>query len=436
MSGAAAAVDTAFERIDADRRAGIWITLADRGVAMAAAQAIDRAAASGRALPLAGVTLAVKDNIDVAGLPTTAGCPAFAYVPERDAGVVRRLTSAGAVVVGKTNLDQFATGLVGVRSPYGVCPNAHWPGLIAGGSSSGSAVAVAAGLVDVALGTDTAGSGRVPAACNGIVGLKPTRGRIGASGVVPACRSLDCVSIFARSVELADRVASIAEGADTDDPWSRAPSPRRTSSARPARIGVPAVDSLDFDGDDTARDCFRRSLAAIVDTGLVTVDVDIAHFVAAGRLLYDGSFVAERYEAVGAFVEDHVDDVDPVVGAIITAAGRLPAWRVFRDRTELTRLAAATATVWATVDAIVMPTVPRVPTVDEVLADPYRVNAMLGTYTNFVNLLDLAAITFPCGDAMPSRPSPSVSLIGPAWSDDCLVTIASRLDTHAIRRSR
>ena len=220
---AAAAVARAFDRIAADGRDGIWITLAERRRADAAAAAVDERVAAGATLPLAGTTLAVKDNIDVGGLPTTAGCPAYSYVPDVDAAAVAALVAAGAVVVGKTNLDQFATGLVGVRSPYGACPNAHWPGLVAGGSSSGSAVAVASGLVDLALGTDTAGSGRVPAACNGIVGLKPTRGRIATTGVVPACRSLDCVSVFARTVELAALAAELATGPDLRDPWSRSP---------------------------------------------------------------------------------------------------------------------------------------------------------------------------------------------------------------------
>ena len=424
---AVAAAEMAFARIDADGRDGIWITLAEREATIARAAAIDEAVATGRQLPLVGRTLAVKDNIDVAGLPTTAGCPAYAYAPTQDAAVVARLTSAGAVIVGKTNLDQFATGLVGVRSPYGVCPNAHWPDLIAGGSSSGSAVAVAAGLVDIALGTDTAGSGRVPAACNGIVGLKPTRGRISATGVVPACRSLDCVSVFARSVALADLAVTIAAGTDPDDPWSRSGPHAAVDAPMLPVLGAPDVDALDFDGDAAGAQRYRACLDTIAAAGIGVVEIDIEPFVAAGRLLYGGSFVAERYEAVGRFVDEHRDDVNPVVGSIIAAGGTLPAWKVFRDRTELARLSALAAGVLAGVDAIVLPSVPRVPTVDEVRASPLDVNAMLGTYTNFVNLLDLAALTLPIGPAERGRPPASVTLIGPAWSDDVLVTIARRL---------
>ena len=428
------AVAAAFDRIARDGRDGIWITMVDRAAAMEAAVVVDRRVRNGDDLPLAGATLAVKDNIDVAGLPTTAGCPAYAYVPERDATAVARLRGAGAIVVGKTNLDQFATGLVGVRSPYGICPNAHWPGLVAGGSSSGSAVAVAAGLVDLALGTDTAGSGRVPAACNGIVGLKPTRGRIGMSGVVPACRSLDCVSIFADSVDAAARAARVAARPDPDDPWSRSASPDGSASTS-GRLGVPAASGLTFDGDPTGAAAFARTLDAASDRGFELVEIALEPFLETGALLYGGSFVAERYQAVGPFVDDHRGDVDPIVGSIIAGARELPAWTVFRDRTELARLGRVTGRVWDDVDAIVVPSVPRVPTVAEVLAEPYAVNAMLGTYTNFVNLLDLAALTVPVGPAGPDHPPVSITLIGPAWSDERLVTIGAQLGTPASRRT-
>ena len=414
------AVTESFGRIAADGRDGIWITLVERETALGAAQRVDELRSSGAHLPLAGSTLAVKDNIDVAGLPTTAGCPAYSYNPSADAPAVAALTAAGAVVIGKTNLDQFATGLVGVRSPYGITPNAHWDGLISGGSSSGSAVAVATGMVDVALGTDTAGSGRVPAACNAIVGVKPTRGRISTRGVVPACRSLDCVSVFARSVDAAAAAVDLASGHDPADPWSRV-AQMAQQPGRPLRVGVPVGSA--FDGVE------------LVAADAELVDVDLAPFLEAGALLYDGSFVAERYEAVGEFVDANPDAVDPVVGAIIAAAGQLRAWQVFRDRTELARLSAATARVWELVDVVIAPTVPRVPTIAEVLADPIAVNTMLGTYTNFVNLLDLCAVTLPVGENTGAGPAPSVTLIGPAWTDEVLVSLARRLDTPANRRS-
>jgi allophanate hydrolase len=430
------AVEATFERINGDERDGIWITLADQAATFAAAVAVDRRVAAGEVLPLAGMTLAVKDNIDVSGLPTTAGCPAYTYHPDRDAIAVTQLLAAGAVVVGKTNLDQFATGLVGVRSPYGACPNAHWPGLIAGGSSSGSAVVVAAGIVDIALGTDTAGSGRVPAACNGIVGLKPTGGRIGMSGVVPACRSLDCVSVFARTVDTAAFAAAIAAGPDPADPFSRAAPEPRPPRSEPIRLGVPRIAELTFDGDMDEAGRFGGVVDTAAATGCEIVEIEIAPFVEAGALLYGGAFVAERFEAVGSFVTAHRDEVDPVVGSIIAASGELPAWQVFRDRTELARLRRRVAPVWDRVDAIAVPTIPRIPTVAEVLAEPYDVNTMLGTYTNFVNLLDLAALTTPVGAGSASLPPPSVTFIGPAWSDPTLVAIAARIGKPATLRTR
>src|SRR5438132_874920 len=254
------AVETALAAIAADASAGVWITLIERTIALDEAMHVEMRVATGERLPLAGLTFAVKDNIDVAGVATTAGCPAFARVARADAPVVAVLRAAGAVVVGKTNMDQFATGLVGMRSPYGTCPNAHWPGLVSGGSSSGSAVAVARGLVDFAIGTDTAGSGRVPAACNGIVGLKPTRGCISNRGVVPACRSLDCVSLLARDVDLAARATSIAALTSPDplDPWSRDAPVGATPAAR--RIGVPLADQLDFDGDASGAARFANAV--------------------------------------------------------------------------------------------------------------------------------------------------------------------------------
>jgi allophanate hydrolase len=429
VTSAVAAVEDAFAGIAADGRSGIWIALADRDVALQRAADIDTARERGTNLPLAGLTLAVKDNIDVAGLPTTAGCPAYAYDPALDAPVVAALTAAGAVVIGKTSLDQFATGLVGVRSPHGACPNARWPGLVSGGSSSGSAVAVATGVVDIALGTDTAGSGRVPAACNGIVGLKPTRGRTSTRGVVPACRSLDCVSVFAGDVATAALATALIAGHDPQDPWSRAaPSPPAVLD-RPLRVGVPDARALTFDGDPDGAARFGTAVEALRD--VATVGVDLDPFIAVGDLLYGGSFVAERYEAVGPFVDAHPDDVDPVVRSIIAASAAVPAWQVFRDRTELVRLAALTSPTWDTVDVLVVPSVPRVPTIAEVLAAPIAVNSMLGTYTNFVNLLDLCALTVPVGPPTAAGPPASITLIGPAWSEDVLVGLAASLGTPA-----
>lgn len=445
VTTALAAVRAAHAAIDEDGRPGIWIDLVDRELACRRAAEVDARVEAGDHLPLAGTTLAVKGNIDVAGLDTTAGCPTYRRPHERSAPVVQALVDAGTVVIGTTNMDQFATGLVGTRSPHGICPNAHWDGLIAGGSSSGSAVAVATGMVDLALGTDTAGSGRVPAAANGIVGLKPTRGRLSLTGVVPACASLDCVSVFARELPLASLAASIAGAvADTDDPWSRSGETHRHSEPV-RRVALAPHHLLGFDGDPEAARRHELAIASVtasLPTGLEVVDLpeaDLELLVATGRLLYEGAFVAERYASVGEFVDAHPDEVDPVVGSIISAAGRLPAWRLAADLATLAGARRRAGSVFERVDAVILPTVPRLPTVEQVQQAPIEVNSMLGTYTNFVNLLDLCAVTVPVpvDDPGGDGPPPSVSVIGPAWSDDLMVALASRIaGTRATRPTR
>jgi allophanate hydrolase len=424
------AVDAAVERIAAGAEPGIFLELVDPARARAAAAAVDAAVAGGADLPLAGWTLAVKGNIDVAGHRTTAGCPSFGTTARESAPAVRRLEAAGAVVVGITALDQFATGLVGTRSPGGPCPNAHWPHLVSGGSSSGSAVAVARGLVDLALGTDTAGSGRVPAAANGIVGVKPTPGRISTRGVVPACRSLDCVTTFARTVDQAVLAADLAAGFDPADPWSVEPR-GGAEPASPLRIGVPAPQQLAFDGDATGRDRFSNAVARFATAVSGTlVDVDLRPFTAAGHLLYGGAFVAERYAAVGPFLDgDDVDerDLDPTVAGIIRAAGTIPAWQLAADRDRLAALRRSTEVTWAEIDVLVVPTVPRVPTVDEVAADPIGPNAVLGTYTTFANLLGLCGISLPAGPPTSDGPPMSLTLLGPPWADALLARAAGCL---------
>jgi allophanate hydrolase len=416
-----AAVEAALARIDADGRDGIWIELVPRARALAAAQAVQAKLRDGDVQPLAGRTLAVKANVDVAGLRTTAACPSFGRVAAVSATVVRRLEAAGAVVVGVTNLDQFATGLVGTRSPYGICPNPRWPDLVAGGSSSGSAAAVAAGLVDLGLGTDTAGSGRVPAAANGIVGLKPTRGWLSTAGVVPACQSLDCMSIFATTVDEAWAATLAAAGTDADDPWSRPPGgPAAPRPLRPLRIGVPAPDDLVLGPPFTSAD-FGRAFEALAGTvAAELVEVRLEPFLEAGRLLYGGGFVAERYAAVGGFVASGPDGLDPTVAAIITGAGSIPAWKLAADRTRLEELRHQTLPVWGAVDVLVLPTVSRLPTPAEVAAEPLAVNTELGRYTTFANLLDLCALTIPVGEARPDHPPLSLSLLAPAWQDGLL----------------
>ena len=420
----AAAVEA---RIQAAGRPEVWIDRVGVADLAAAFAAVDARLAAGEELPLAGRTLAVKDNIDVAGVPTTAACPAYATVAAATAPAVQTLLDAGAVYVGKTNLDQFATGLVGTRSPYGAVRNAVDPTRVSGGSSSGSAVAVALGLVDLALGTDTAGSGRVPAAFNGIVGVKPTRGLVSTAGVVPACRSFDCVSVFARSVGLAERVLAVLAGpapaepppsfGPTTDADRRVPPPTAPLAAPPAPVVAQAgADALRGVGPGY-RWSYERAVERLEAAGCTMVEVDLEPCTEAGRLLYQGAFLAERYDAVGAFVEAHPDDVDPVVGPLIGAARSLTAERLAADTARLGRLAAEVAAALGAVGAcsIVLPTAPFHPTLAEVAADPVGVNARLGAFTNFVNLLDLCAVAVP-SDPVDGLPC-GVSLIGPAWTD-------------------
>jgi allophanate hydrolase len=406
-----------------------WIDLVPAAELRAAAARLSDEGPGGR--PLWGVPFAVKGNIDVAGLPTTAGCPGYATGPAAaDATAVARLVAAGALPVGTTNLDQFATGLVGTRSPYGA-PHAHGhPGWVSGGSSSGSAVVVAAGHVPFSLGTDTAGSGRVPAALNGIASVKPTRGLVSAAGVVPACRSLDCVAVFAATPADAAAVAALAAGLDPADPWGRAapatPAAEATRPAGPPRVGVPApgpwADAMDEAGR-AAEAASRRRMAGL---GWQLVDVDAAPFLAAGDLLYGGAFVAERFAAVGPAVLARPEGLDPVVAGIIGAAEALPAWQVFVDLDRLQGYAAATAPVWDTVDALALPTVPTTFTHAAVAADPLGTNRTLGTFTNFVNLLDLAAAVAPA-DPRPDGHPYGVQLVGPAFSDTRLASLAQAL---------
>lgn len=373
--------------------------------------------------PLWGVPVAVKDNIDVAGMPTSAACPTHAYMPAQSAPAVARLVAAGAIILGKTNLDQFATGLVGVRTPFPVPRNACAPDRVPGGSSSGSAVAVAQGLASLALGTDTAGSGRVPAALNGIVGLKPSIGAIPTRGVVPACPSLDCISVFALSVEDAWRGFAIMAGEDEADPWSRPIPPADLATATPPRrLGIPRAADLHLDGPEqrAAWDASVSRLASLA----VLEEVDLSPFLEVARLLYEGAFVAERDAAFGTLVPPEA--MHPVTRRIVAGAARFTATDAFRSLHRLQALRLATRPVWARVDALLLPTAPNFPTLAEVEADPIGPNARLGTYTNFVNLLDLAALAVP-GTRRPDGLPFGITLVGPRASDARLAALGMRI---------
>ena len=394
----------------------VWISRVRDDDLLAQARAL-----TDRALPLYGVPFAVKDNIDVAGLPTTAACPAFAYTPAVTAPVVRRLTEAGALLVGKTNLDQFATGLVGVRSPYGTPRNPFDPAMAPGGSSSGSAVAVASGLVSFALGTDTAGSGRVPAGFNNLVGLKPTRGWLSTTGVVPACRSLDCVSVFALTVPDAVRVAGVAGGFDADDPYARV---RQPGAPAPAtfRFGVP--EPLEFFGDVEAAAAYAAALRRAVTLGGTAVAFDYAPFAEAASLLY-GPWSAERTAAAGHMLATP-DALHPVTRAILAGGAAVTAAELFRAQHRLAALRRLTAPVWDAVDLLLLPTTGTAYSVQQIADEPVLRNTELGHYTNFTNLLDLAAIAVPSGFTRGGFPI-GITLVGPAWHDLRLAAIADRM---------
>jgi allophanate hydrolase len=424
-------IDEILCRIEAAGDDHVWISRRSAEDLRAEAKALAAQAVPTRG-PIYGIPFAVKDNIDAAGLATTAACPAFAYQPAQSAPVVARLVAAGAILIGKTNLDQFATGLVGVRSPYGTPRNPFDPAMAPGGSSSGSAVAVAAGLVSFALGTDTAGSGRVPAAFNNLVGLKPTRGLISTRGVVPACRSLDCVSIFALTVADARQVLAVAAGFDAADPYSRAAPPGFSLVQRlPARFrfGVPAPAARVFRGDPSSRTVFEQAIADAVAAGGEAEEIDFAPFAEAAALLY-GPWVAERSTALRVIFADHPEALHPVTREIIGAGFAESAVDLFAAQHRLAALRQVTAPLWQRLAFLLVPSVSGAFSLAEIAAEPIATNSELGRYTNFTNLLDLAAIAIPGGFSPAGFPA-GVTLIGPAFHDGVLATFAERLHRDA-----
>jgi allophanate hydrolase len=421
-----ATVARCYARIRAHDDPAIFISLRAEADAIAEAKMLAAEADADGSLaerPLYGVPVAIKDNIDVAGLPTTAACPAFAYTPAKDATCVARLKRAGALVIGKTNLDQFATGLVGVRTPYGIARNLFDPALIPGGSSSGSAIAVAAGLVPLALGTDTAGSGRVPAALSNIVGLKPSLGLVSTAGVVPACRTLDCVSVLALTVDDAFAALGAIAGPDPADAYAR---PRRLgvpgAMPKTLRLGVPMPGQLLFFGDHASADAYEAALARLARLGAAIVAFDIEPFYEAARLLYEGPWIAERYITARSLIASAPQAMHPVTRQIILAGAHPTAADVFAAFYRLEELRRVSEHTFRSIDAMALPTVPTVYTVEQVLADPIGLNSRLGTYTNFVNLLDLAALAVPASMRPDGTPF-GITLVAPAETDAALASI-------------
>ena len=423
-TSAAAIAGATLERIHAYDaiQPQAWIARFADDAILAMARAVDARVAAGEVLPLAGVPFAVKDNIDVAGLPTTAACPGFAYSPERHAHVVERLIAAGAVCVGKTNLDQFATGLNGTRSPYGAPACVFNRAYISGGSSSGSAVVVAAGLAPLALGTDTAGSGRVPAAFNALVGMKPTKGRWSTEGLVPACRSLDCISVFTRTLDDALLVDGAVAGLDPADAYSR-PMDDRPAPLR--RVGVPRPAQRQWCGDMESAFFYDKALAALQATGAELVEIDLTPLSQAAELLYGGPWVAERTAALTPLLASDRDAIDPTVRAIVEGGLAVSGVAVFEGHYRLQALQREAKRLWETVDMLALPTAPTIYRIREMQAAPIALNSLLGLYTNFVNLLDMAALALPAGHRH-NGTGFGLTLIGPAWTDRALIDAGRR----------
>ncbi|TCL68308.1 allophanate hydrolase [Rhizobium sp. BK251] len=421
-------IETAFARISAADDPGIFIHLARKDELLAEAAALG--AFDPVAKPLWGVPFAVKDNIDVAGMPTTAGCPDFAFRPQVDATVVRILREAGALVIGKSNLDQFATGLVGVRTPYPVPRNAIDPRLVPGGSSSGSAVATARGIVSFALGTDTAGSGRIPAGLNNIVGLKPSVGALSTTGVLPACRTLDCVSIFALTVDDAWKVFALAASQDSSDVYSRAMAATGYGVSPPVlTVGVPAkVDRRFFDAEMEA--AYETAVQMLATLGHRIVEVPFDDFYDVANLLYEGAWVAERYAAIKPFFDLREASLHPVTRKIYGGAKTLSAADAFNGFYALQALKKKLAPLIASVDLFCVPTAPAHYSLTDLEAEPIRENSRLGTYTNFVNLLDMCGIAVPAGKRGDGLPS-SVTLLAAAGRDGLPASLARDMQQAA-----
>jgi len=405
----------------------IWIRRLSLNEMMVYAQRLE--ALDPASLPLYGIPFAIKDNIDLAGIPTTAACPTFSFTPTESATVVQKLIDAGAIPIGKTNLDQFATGLVGARSPYGAGRNAFNSDYISGGSSAGSAVSVALGLASFSLGTDTAGSGRVPAAFNNLVGHKPTCGLLSTKGVLPACRTLDCVSIFALSAPDAAQVLSVAQGYDSQDAYSRRAQLSVESLSASFTFGVPQKDQLAFFDNAETPQLFEQAIQRLTALGGKQITIDFAPFLETARLLYEGPWVAERYAAIQSFIEKTPEALFPVTRQIIGGATRFSAVDVYQAQYKLKALQQVCAGVWDAIDVMLTPTAGTIYKIDDVNDNPIQTNSNLGYYTNFMNLLDLSAIAVPAGFQRNGLPF-GVTIAAPAFSDEMLLNLGEKMQNH------
>jgi allophanate hydrolase len=424
MNGLTAKIAGTFRRIRERGNDSVWISLVPEEQVLKRAQVL---ASDPRGLPLKGQTFAIKDNIDLAGLPTTAACPDFAYTPAKNAFVVQRLIDAGAIPIGKTNLDQFATGLNGTRSPYGFPCNFYDPAYISGGSSSGSAIAVAAGLVDFALGTDSAGSGRVPAAFNNLVGFKPTRGSWSTTGLVPACRTLDCITVLTKSLGEAEEIDKVVKGFDPGDSYSRRPVDCAPSTFR--RIGVLPEDEREFFEDGEYARLYAQAVERAAGLGWSVSEFDYRPFRETVNLLYEGPWVAERYSATKSIIERNPNAVHPTVRAVILSARKFSAVDAFESQYRLAALARDTERTWDSFDSILLPSAGTIYTVEQMLADPIQLNTNLGRYTNFMNLLDLCGLAVPAGFRSDNLPF-GVTFFAPAWEEPLLFKLAQEFEAE------
>lgn len=421
-------VEQLYARLSKEDSGNIWIHRLSLDQLLSYAKALESKDSS--ALPLYGIPFAIKDNIDLASIPTTAACPDYAYTPATSATVVQKLIDAGAIPLGKTNLDQFATGLVGTRSPYGACQNSFNAEYVSGGSSAGSAVAVAKGLVSFSLGTDTAGSGRVPAAFNNLIGHKPTCGLLSTSGVVPACRTLDCVSIFALTARDAEAVLQVAQGFDETDAYSRNKQEHFLPKlATNFTFGIPRKDQLAFFGNTDTPLLFDKTIRQLEVLGGRAVEIDFSLFLETARLLYEGPWVAERYAAIKDFFENQPDSIFPVTRKIIGGASKFSAADTFSALYRLKGLQRKITPVWKSIDVLVTPTAGTIYTIDEVNAEPVICNSNLGYYTNFMNLLDLSAVAVPAGFQTNGLPF-GITISMPALGDQALLDLATRLQNN------